>query len=144
MAVYSYTSSATLNIKNGYDGDLLESYPGYFVSTYSEEKISFDYNKDSIVSYDVWDYGSISDVITEDEDYGEITATIELWYQIQDYGTLEVNTTRTPYGEIKFVDFADSRLIRVSVGGVQFALFGRAATEVIFNPVIAGNVGFSV
>jgi hypothetical protein len=135
MAVYSYTSSATLNIKNGYDDDLLGSYPGYFVSTYSEEKISFDYNKDSIVTYDVWDYGSISDAITEDEDYGEITATIELWYQIQDYGTLEVNTTRSPYGEINFGDFADSRLIRVSVGGVQFALFGRAATEVIFNPV---------
>jgi|LakMenEpi03Aug12_release.lakeMendotaPanAssembly.Ray.scaffolds.fasta_scaffold00667_58 hypothetical protein len=135
MAVYSYTSSATLNITDGYDGDLLGSYPGYFVSTYSEEKTSFDYNKDSIVTYDVWDYGSISDAITEDEDYGEITATIELWYQIQDYGTLEVNTTRSPYGEINFGDFADSRLIRVSVGGVQFALFGRAATEVIFNPV---------
>jgi hypothetical protein len=99
------------------------------------QRAVYSYSKFSILNYEELDYGSISDPVAEAEDYGEITASIEQYYQIQDFGTITLNTAGIPMGKIGIHLSATDSETRVSVGGIQFALFGRAATEVLFNPV---------
>ena len=99
------------------------------------QRAVYSYNQFSIVNYEELDYGSITDAVLEAEDYGEITASIEQYYQIQDFGTITLDTARIPMGKVGVHLAATDSTMRVSVGGVEFALYGRAITEVFFNPV---------
>jgi hypothetical protein len=99
------------------------------------QRAVYSYNQFSIVNYEELDYGSITDIVLEAEDYGEITASIEQYYQIQDFGTITLDTARIPMGKVGVHLAATDSTMRVSVGGVEFALYGRAITEVFFNPV---------
>ena len=102
---------------------------------FTTQRAVYSYNQFSILNYEELNYGSITDAVIEAEDYGEITASIEQYYQIQDFGTITLDTTGVPMGKIGIHLSADDNTTRVSVGGVEFALFGRAITEVFFNPV---------
>lgn len=102
---------------------------------FTVQRAVYSYNQFSILNYEELSYGSITDAVIEAEDYGEITASIEQYYQIQDFGTITLDTTGVPMGKIGIHLSADDNTTRVSVGGVEFALFGRAVTEVLFNPV---------
>ncbi len=102
---------------------------------FTTQRAVYSYNQFSILNYEELSYGSITDAVVEAEDYGEITASIEQYYQIQDFGTITLDTTGVPMGKIGIHLSADDTTTRVSVGGVEFALFGRAITEVFFNPV---------
>ena len=102
---------------------------------FTTQRAVYSYNQFSILNYEELNYGSITDAVIEAEDYGEITASIEQYYQIQDFGTITLDTTGVPMGKIGIHLSADDATTRVSVGGVEFALFGRAITEVFFNPV---------
>ena len=102
---------------------------------FTTQRAVYSYNQFSILNYEELSYGSITDAVIEAEDYGEITASIEQYYQIQDFGTITLDTTGVPMGKIGIHLSADDATTRVSVGGVEFALFGRAITEVFFNPV---------
>ena len=102
---------------------------------FTAQRAVYSYNQFSILNYEELSYGSITDAVVEAEDYGEITASIEQYYQIQDFGTITLDTTGVPMGKIGIHLSADDNTTRVSVGGVEFALFGRAITEVFFNPV---------
>jgi hypothetical protein len=101
----------------------------------STQRAIYSYSQFSIVNYEELDYGSIVDAVIEAEDYGEITATIEQYYQIQDFGTITLDTARIPMGKMGIHLAANDSTMRVSVGGVEFALYGRAITTVFFNPV---------
>lgn len=101
----------------------------------STQRAIYSYTQFSIVNYEELDYGSIVDAVIEAEDYGEITATIEQYYQIQDFGTITLDTARVPMGKFGIHLAANDSTTRVSVGGVEFALYGRAVTTVFFNPV---------
>ena len=102
---------------------------------FTTQRAVYSYSQFSILNYEELSYGSITDTVVEAEDYGEITASIEQYYQIQDFGTITLDTTGVPMGKIGIHLSADDNTTRVSVGGVEFALFGRAITEVFFNPV---------
>ena len=102
---------------------------------FTTQRAVYSYSQFSILNYEELNYGSITDAVIEAEDYGEITASIEQYYQIQDFGTITLDTTGVPMGKIGIHLSADDNTTRVSVGGVEFALFGRAITEVFFNPV---------
>ena len=102
---------------------------------FTVQRAVYSYNQFSILNYEELSYGSITDAVVEAEDYGEITASIEQYYQIQDFGTITLDTASIPMGKIGIHLSADDNTTRVSVGGVEFALFGRAVTEVLFNPV---------
>ena len=102
---------------------------------FTTQRAVYSYSQFSILNYEELSYGSITDAVVEAEDYGEITASIEQYYQIQDFGTITLDTTGVPMGKIGIHLSADDATTRVSVGGVEFALFGRAITEVFFNPV---------
>lgn len=102
---------------------------------FTTQRAVYSYSQFSILNYEELDYGTITGPILEVEDYGEITASIEQYYQIQDFGTITLDTTGVPMGKIGIHLSADDTTTRVSVGGVEFALFGRAITEVFFNPV---------
>jgi hypothetical protein len=102
---------------------------------FTTQRAVYSYSQFSILNYEELSYGSITDAVVEAEDYGEITASIEQYYQIQDFGTITLDTTGVPMGKIGIHLSADDNTTRVSVGGVEFALFGRAITEVFFNPV---------
>ena len=102
---------------------------------FTTQRAVYSYSQFSILNYEELSYGSITDAVVEAEDYGEITASIEQYYQIQDFGTITLDTTGVPMGKIGIHLSADDVTTRVSVGGVEFALFGRAITEVFFNPV---------
>ena len=102
---------------------------------FTTQRAVYSYNQFSLVNYEELDYGSITDSILEAEDYGEITASIEQYYQIQDFGTITLDTARVPMGKVGVHLAAVDNTTRVSVGGVEFALYGRAITEVFFNPV---------
>jgi hypothetical protein len=126
MAVYSYTSSANLNITNGYPQDLLDIYPGYSASNYNEEKITFDYNESSIYGPDSIDYGFINEVESFYDNYGDITEDIILSSQRENYGFITDNISIKPFGKLSTLgSFASDSLIRTSVGGVVFLLFGK-------------------
>lgn len=101
----------------------------------STQRAIYSYTQFSIVNYEELSYGSIVDAVVEAEDYGEITATIEQYYQIQDFGTITLDTARVPMGKMGIHLAANDSTMRVSVGGVEFALYGRAITTVFFNPV---------
>ena len=101
----------------------------------SIQRAIYSYSQFSIVNYEELDYGNIFDAVVEAEDYGEITATIEQYYQIQDFGTITLDTARIPMGKMGIHLAATDSTMRVSVGGVEFALYGRAITAVFFNPV---------
>ena len=102
---------------------------------FTVQRAVYSYNQFSILNYEELSYGSITDAVVEAEDYGEITASIEQYYQIQDFGTITLDTASVPMGKLGIHLSADDNTTRVSVGGVEFALFGRAITEVFFNPV---------
>ena len=102
---------------------------------FTTQRAVYSYSQFSILNYEELSYGSITDAVVEAEDYGEITASIEQYYQIQDFGTITLDTTGVPMGKIGIHLSADDTTTRVSVGGVEFALYGRAITEVFFNPV---------
>lgn len=102
---------------------------------FTTQRAVYSYNQFSLVNYEELDYGSITDSVLEAEDYGEITASIEQYYQIQDFGTITLDTARVPMGKVGVHLAATDSTMRVSVGGVEFALYGRAITEVFFNPV---------
>ena len=102
---------------------------------FTTQRAVYSYSQFSILNYEELSYGSITDAVVEAEDYGEITASIEQYYQIQDFGTITLDTTGVPMGKIGIHLSADDNTTRVRVGGVEFALFGRAITEVFFNPV---------
>ena len=102
---------------------------------FTTQRAVYSYSQFSILNYEELDYGTITGPILEVEDYGEITASIEQYYQIQDFGTITLDTTGVPMGKIGIHLSADDTTTRVSVGGVEFALYGRAITEVFFNPV---------
>ena len=101
----------------------------------STQRAIYSYTQFSIVNYEELSYGSIVDAVVEAEDYGEITATIEQYYQIQDFGTITLDTARIPMGKMGIHLAAADSTMRVSVGGVEFALYGRAITQVFFSPV---------
>ena len=86
----------------------------------------------SINTYDELDYGSITNSHDGFEDYGEITAYIEQPYQKQDFGTVTFDTAVIPMGGFKPVGAAVVRTEVKSVGGINFTLYGRAETSVIF------------
>ena len=86
----------------------------------------------SINTYDELDYGSITNSHDGFEDYGEITAYIEQPYQKEDFGTVTFDTAVIPMGGFKPVGAAVIRTEVIAVGGINFALFGRAETSVIF------------
>ena len=130
MAVYSYTSSANLNITNGYPQDLLDIYPGYSASNYNEEKITFDYNEFSTYGPDSIDYGFINEVESFYDNYGDITEDIILPSQRENYGSITDNISIKPFGKLSTLgSFASDSLIRTSVGGVVFLLFGRCSVS---------------
>ena len=101
----------------------------------SFQRAIYSYSQFSVVNYEELDYGNIIDAIIEAEDYGEITATIEQYYQIEDFGTITLDTARIPMGKMDIHLAANESTMRVSVGGVEFALYGRAITSVFFSPV---------
>lgn len=101
----------------------------------STQRAIYSYTQFSIVNYEELSYGSIVDAVVEAEDYGEITATIEQYYQIQDFGTITLDTARIPMGKMGIHLAAADSTMRVSVGGVEFALYGRAITQVFFSPI---------
>jgi hypothetical protein len=101
----------------------------------SSQRAVYSYSQFSIVNYEELDYGSIVDAVIEAEDYGEITATIEQYYQIQDFGTITLDTARVPMGKFGIHLAANDSTTRISVGGVEFALYGRAITTVFFSPI---------
>lgn len=110
MAVYANTS-ATLKRTKGY---VKKTCPENFASEKESE---------------LWDCGSINNsIIEEEEDYGNITECCD---QVLDYGKLEDIIVEITYILINLTAFADPTLIRVSVGGVVFALFGRDTSEII-------------
>ena len=86
----------------------------------------------SILTYDELDYGSITNSHDGFEDYGEITAYISQPYQKQDFGTVTFDVAGVPMGGFKPVGAAVIRTEVIAVGGINFALFGRAETSVIF------------
>ena len=86
----------------------------------------------SINTYDELDYGSITNSHDGFEDYGEITAYIEQPYQKEDFGTVTFDTAVIPMGGFKPVGKAVVRTEVLAVGGINFTLYGRAETSVIF------------
>ena len=151
MAVFSYESGINYTpLISSYENEVISSYANSLISSLSlksantlykfsstlvEEFVS-SYNQFSRVDYSEITYGNITDSITDSEDYGYITGDIITYDQIENFGTITINRTQTPYGRLHiFQEFSDDSLSRVSVGGVRFALYGRANYEVIFNPL---------
>jgi hypothetical protein len=153
MAVFSYVTGSNNSqsfLISSYADEIISSYANVLISEFeikiitrsfkfssnlNEEFIS-SYNESSRVDYLEITYGSITDSITDSEDYGYITGDIITYDQIENFGTITINRTQTPYGRLHvFQEFSDDSLSRVSVGGVRFALYGRANYEVIFNPL---------
>ena len=99
----------------------------------SVQRAVYSYSRfGSINTYDELDYGSITNSHDGFEDYGEITAYISQPYQKQDFGTVTFDTAGIPMGGFKPVGAAVIRTEVIAVGGINFALFGRAETSVIF------------
>ena len=99
----------------------------------SVQRAVYSYSRfGSINTYDELDYGSITNSHDGFEDYGEITAYISQPYQKQDFGTVTFDVAQVPMGGFKPVGAAVVRTEVISVGGINFALFGRAETSVIF------------
>ena len=99
----------------------------------SVQRAVYSYSRfGSIYTYDELDYGSITDSHDGFEDYGEITAYIEQPYQKQDFGTVTFDTAGIPMGGFKPVGAAVIRTEVKAIGGINFTLYGRAETSVIF------------
>ena len=99
----------------------------------SVQRAVYSYSRfGSINTYDELDYGSITNSHDGFEDYGEITAYISQPYQKQDFGTVTFDVAGVPMGGFKPVGKALIRTEVIAVGGINFALFGRAETSVIF------------
>jgi hypothetical protein len=88
---------------------------------------TYDSSAEIIVSSE--DYGLISEAQSYDEDFGLITASATI---IEDNGLITLTESARPYGLFKINNkFADSRLIRTSVGGLEFLLHGKAKIFVL-------------
>jgi hypothetical protein len=153
MAVFSYVTGSNNSqsfLISSYADEIISSYANVLISEFEikiitrsfkfssnlKEEFVSSYNEFSRVDYLEITYGSITDSITDSEDYGYITGDIITYDQIENFGTITINRTQTPYGRLHiFQEFSDDSLSRVSVGGVRFALYGRANYEVIFNPL---------
>ena len=99
----------------------------------SVQRAVYSYSRfGSINTYDELDYGSITNSHDGFEDYGEITAYISQPYQKQDFGTVTFDVAGVPMGGFKPVGAAVIRTEVKAIGGINFALFGRAETSVIF------------
>ena len=119
-------------------------YTGYVESLSSgklEERETFSYNESAVVGLDSEDCGYISEAHVYEDDFGDVTDSTNYAYQRIDYGFLTPNTTIKPFGSIgNITEFADVALVRNSVGGVTFAMFGAAKIFVL--PIHIGRGSF--
>jgi hypothetical protein len=105
----------------------------------SDEGVNYSYNEFSIINSEGLDYGFITEVESFQEDYGLITESIILPSQRVDYGFITDNTTILPFGKLSTLgSFADERIARSSVGGLEFLLFGSS-----FINIISSHIGQS-
>ena len=124
MTVFSYTGS-------------VES----LSSGYIEERNTFSYDESAVVGLDSTDYGFITEGHTLDDDFGLVTDSTNYAYQRIDYGFLSPDTTIKPFGSIGTLgEFADVTLVRNSVGGVVFLMYGSAKIFVL--PIHIGRGTF--
>jgi len=124
MATFSYTG----NIESLTSGSI-------------EERGTFSYDDSAVVGLDSEDYGSITEAHVYDDDFGNVTDSTNYAYQRIDYGFLTPDTVIKPFGSIgNITEFADVALVRNSVGGVTFAMFGAAKIFVL--PIHIGRGSF--
>lgn len=110
-------------------------------SGYIEERGTFSYDESAVVGLDSTDYGFITEGHTLDDDFGLVTDSTNYAYQRIDYGFLSPDTTIKPFGSIGTLgEFADVALVRNSVGGVVFLMYGSAKIFVL--PIHIGRGTF--
>ena len=110
-------------------------------SGYVEERETFSYDESAVVGLDSIDYGFIVEGNIFDDDFGNVTDSTNYAYQRIDYGFLTPNTTIKPFGSIgNITEFADINLVRNSVGGIVFLMYGSSITSI--NPLIFGGGSF--
>jgi len=157
MTVFSYTTGLDSRRISLYANETISDYssvllsdftfigdPEFKISSYSEEleeQRAYSYDDSAVVGLESTDYGFISELHTLDDDFGLVTDTTNYAYQRIDYGFLTPDTTIKPFGSIgNITEFADVTLLRNSVGGVTFAMFGAAKIFVL--PIHIGRGSF--
>ena len=157
MAIFSYTTGSDSQRISFYANEIISNYssvllsdltfigdPEFKISSYSEEleeQRAYSYDDSAVVGLDSTDYGFINEVHTLDDDFGDVTDSTNYAYQRIDYGFLTPDTTIKPFGSIgNITEFADVALVRNSVGGVTFAMFGAAKIFVL--PIHIGRGSF--
>ena len=110
-------------------------------SGYVEESETFSYDESAVVGLDSIDYGFIVEGNTFYDDYGLVTDATNYAYQRIDYEFLTPNVTIKPFGSIgNITEFADVSLVRNSVGGIVFLMYGSSITSI--KPLIFGGGSF--
>jgi hypothetical protein len=157
MTVFSYTTSFKPALISEYANEQISTYAEYVVSEFGnsqnnlfnidsspehlEEQRAYSYDESAVVGLESTDYGFISEAHVLDDDFGLVTDTTNYAYQRIDYGFLTPNTTIKPFGKIgNIAEFADVTLVRNSVGGVVFLMYGSAKIFVL--PIHIGRGSF--
>ena len=157
MAIFSYTTGSDSHRISLYANETISDYssvllsdlafigdPELKISSYSEEleeQRAYSYDDSAVVGLDSTDYGFISEAHVLDDDFGLVTDTTNYAYQRIDYGFLTPDTTIKPFGSIgNITEFADVTLVRNSVGGVVFLMYGSAKIFVL--PLVIGRGSF--
>ena len=133
MAVFSYSSEL-----EGKDLNIFSN------SSELGEKNIHAYNEESAIYITDEDFGSITDSIDVEDDYGLIRDSEIIGPNYIDYGLITINETLVPYGPINVGDndFADLKLVKVGIGDVTFSILGEA---VIFTtPIEKGSGTLSI
>jgi len=157
MAIFSYTTGSDSHRISLYANETISDYssvllsdltfigdPEFKISSYSEEleeQRAYSYDDSAVVGLESTDYGFISEAHVLDDDFGLVTDTTNYAYQRIDYGFLSPNTTIKPFGKIGNIsEFADVALVRNSVGGVVFLMYGSA--KIFILPLVIGIGSF--
>ena len=99
----------------------------------STERVSYDYNLDSNVSFSSGDDGLISDSITEISDYGNILDVVTQGNE--DYGSTEIlSNTLSAIGDIVLSGGESYSRISDDVNTILLRVYGSLVEEVSWNP----------
>jgi hypothetical protein len=124
-----------------------ENYVGsgsLFTFTGAAERVTYHYNESSIVDIESDDYGFISEVESYQIDDGLVGDQITYPWQREDYGFLQPDTPRRPFGKFEFVSTTDESFAKANYTGSGFiAINGLAKVYVLPKHNGSGFIRFS-
>jgi hypothetical protein len=147
---FANDTTILFNISGSTEYSRIKTYNGsgsLFTISDNEEKITYNYNKSSIVYYSEDDYGFVASVVSAEDDYGFINS--EFVYETTNYGYITTTTTDYPLDVIfKFTGetTVDYRPSLSQIGsGTLFAFGGSAETVAFANDTTAlfNIIGFT-